>query len=57
MAGLWSLIILNPVLNGLIALSSILFHNFGLAIIVLTIVVRLILLPLTLRQLNSTKAM
>jgi YidC/Oxa1 family membrane protein insertase len=44
-------------LNGLIALSSILFSSFGLAIIALTIIVRLILLPLTLRQLNSTKAL
>ena len=57
MAELWRLIILNPVLNVLIALSSILFNSFGLAIIALTIVVRLILAPLTLRQINSTKAM
>jgi len=57
MAELWSLIILNPVLNVLIALSSILSNNFGLAIIALTIIVRLIILPLTLKQLNSTKAM
>jgi len=57
MAELWSLIILNPVLNVLIALSSILSNSFGLAIIALTIVVRLILAPLTLRQINSTKAM
>jgi len=57
MTELWYLIIGNPVLNGLIALSSILFSNFGLAIIALTIIVRLILWPLTKRQLNSTKAM
>jgi YidC/Oxa1 family membrane protein insertase len=44
-------------LNGLIALSSVLFNNFGLAIIALTVIVRLILLPLTMRQLNSTKAL
>lgn len=57
MIELWNLAILDPVLNGLIALSSILFSNFGLAIIALTIIVRLILWPLTKRQLNSTKAM
>jgi len=57
MVELWNLIIANPVLNGLIALSSILFNSFGLAIIALTIIVRVILLPLTMRQLNSTKAM
>jgi len=57
MIELWNLIILDPVLNGLIALSSILFSNFGLAIIALTVIVRLILWPLTKRQLESTKAM
>jgi len=53
----WDFIILNPVLNSLIALSTVVGNNFGLAIIVLTIVVRLILFPLTVRQTNSTKAL
>jgi YidC/Oxa1 family membrane protein insertase len=57
MAEVWYLIIGDPVLNGLIALSSVLFHNFGLAIIALTIIVRLALWPLMRRQLESTKAM
>jgi len=57
MAELWNLIILNPVLNVLIALSSSLDNSFGMAIIALTIIVRLIILPLTLKQLNATKAM
>ena len=57
MADLWYLIIGDPILNGLVALSSILFHSFGLAIIVLTIIVRLILWPLIKRQLTSTQAM
>ncbi len=57
MADLWDLIILNPMLNGLIALSSILFGSFGGAILVLTVVVRLILYPLTIKQTKSTKAM
>jgi YidC/Oxa1 family membrane protein insertase len=53
----WYLIIGNPVLNVLIALSHILGDNFGLAIIALTVIIRLILWPLTKRQLNSTKAL
>lgn len=59
MVNLWNLIILNPMLNGLVALSSLLPEavEFGLAIIILTVVVRLILMPLTLRQLSSTKAL
>jgi YidC/Oxa1 family membrane protein insertase len=57
MPNLWDTIILNPVLNSLIALSAMVGNNFGLAIIILTIVVRLILFPLTVRQTNSTKAL
>ncbi len=59
MTYLWNLIIVDPMLNGLIALSSLLPKavEFGLAIIILTIVVRLILTPLTLRQLKSTKGL
>jgi YidC/Oxa1 family membrane protein insertase len=53
----WYLIIGNPVLNVLVALSHILGDSFGLAIIALTVIIRLILWPLTKRQLNSTKAL
>ena len=53
----WNLIIGNPVLNVLIASSHFLSGSFGLAIIALTIIVRLISWPLTKRQLNSTKAL
>jgi YidC/Oxa1 family membrane protein insertase len=53
----WNLIIANPVLNVLIALSHILGGGFGLAIIVLTVIVRLISWPLTKRQLKSSKAL
>jgi YidC/Oxa1 family membrane protein insertase len=53
----WNLIIANPVLNVLVALSHILGGNFGLAIIILTVIVRLITWPLAKRQLNSTKAL
>lgn len=44
-------------LNSLIVLYQVLFHNFGLAIIVFTIIVRLIMLPLTMKQLHASKAM
>lgn len=53
----WNLILLNPILNFLIVLSSILFNNFGLAILALTIIVRLVILPLTLKQYRASKAM
>ncbi len=59
MTDLWYLIIVDPTLNGLIAISGVLPKQvqFGLAIILLTVAVRLILLPVSLRQLKSTKAM
>ena len=54
---IWDTFIFNPILNSLIALSTYVGNNFGWAIIVLTIVVRLILFPLTIRQTRSSKAM
>ncbi len=57
MLEIWYLIILDPILNVLIALSHILFGQFGLAIIALTIIVRLVSWPLNKRQLKSTKAL
>jgi len=54
---IWDLIILSPMINVLIILSGFLFNNFGLSIIVLTIIVRGITMPLTLKQTRSTKAL
>jgi len=44
-------------INILIVVSGALFNYFGLSIIVLTIIVRGITMPLTLKQLRSTKAL
>ncbi|MBA7521387.1 Membrane protein insertase YidC [subsurface metagenome] len=57
MGEIWDLIILQPVLNSLVVLCSVLFSNFGLTIIALTVIIRGALYPLTIRQLRSTKAM
>ena len=53
----WDLIILQPMINVLIVVTNYLFSSFGLAIIVLTIVIRGLMLKLTLKQLHATKAM
>ncbi len=53
---IWNLLLLRPMLNVLIVLHKLLVENFGLAIIVFTILVRAITLPFTLKQLHSTKA-
>jgi YidC/Oxa1 family membrane protein insertase len=54
---IWNDVLLNPMINGLILLSQLLFGNFGLAIIVFTILMRAATLPLTLRQLHSSRRM
>ncbi|TET76198.1 MAG: membrane protein insertase YidC [Dehalococcoidia bacterium] len=55
--GLFDLLLLRPILNFLVLLSGYLFGSFGLAIVVLTVIIRLLTLPLTTRQLHSTRAM
>ncbi|MDP6500897.1 MAG: YidC/Oxa1 family membrane protein insertase [Dehalococcoidales bacterium] len=54
---IWDLIILNPMINVLITTSEYLFDNFGLTIIVLTVVINLLMYPLTQKQLKASKAM
>ena len=52
---LFNLIFTFPIFNGLVLLYHI-FGDFGVSIIVLTLVIKLILFPLTLQQLKSMKA-
>lgn len=53
----WDLAVLNPMINVLITVSGYLANNFGLTIIVLTIIVNLAMFPLTQKQLRASKAM
>lgn len=53
----WDTLILSPMINVLIVLSHALFNNFGLTIIVLTVIVRGVMYPLTRRQLMASKGM
>ena len=54
---IWDLIILGPMINVVIVLSSYLLNNFGLTIILLTVIVRGVMYPLTLKQLRASKGM
>jgi YidC/Oxa1 family membrane protein insertase len=54
---MWNTFILSPMVNVLIWIYNLLFQNFGLAIIVFTIVIRLITYPLTAQQLKSQQKM
>ena len=53
--GVLNLILLQPILNLLLVLTNVLFSNFGLGVIALTILVRLLLMPLMVMQLRSSK--
>jgi YidC/Oxa1 family membrane protein insertase len=52
---LFGQIFMRPIFNGLVLLYH-LFGDFGLSIVVLTLIIRLLLFPLTLKQLKSMKA-
>ena len=54
---IFTLILLNPMINFLVILNNVLFGSFGLAIIAFTIIIRFVTFPLTLRQLHSTRSM
>ncbi len=54
---IFRLILIEPMINLLIVLNNLLFDSTGLAIIAFTILVRLAMFPLTLRQLHHTKAL
>ncbi len=57
MIELWNKVLLEPMMNGLVVLSGALGGSFGLAIVVLTLMVNIVTLPLMLRQIKSAKAM
>lgn len=56
MADIWNLLILNPMINLLLWIYSVI-GNFGVAIIIFTILIRLITHPLNVSQIKSTQAM
>lgn len=54
---IWELIIQQPLVNVLIVISHVLGNSFGLSIVALTIIINLAMLPMTLSQIRSAKAM
>ncbi len=54
---IWFTLLYQPLVNGLILFYKLLGHNLGLAIIAMTIFIRLLLLPLTLPALKASKKM
>ena len=54
---MWNTFILYPMVNILIWIYNFLLHNFGLAIVIFTVLIRLLTYPLTAQQLKSQKKM
>jgi YidC/Oxa1 family membrane protein insertase len=54
---MWNTFILSPMVNVLIWIYNLIFNNFGLAIIVFTILIRLITYPLTAQQVKGQQKM
>ncbi len=54
---MWNQLIVDPMLNVLLAIYNLLGGNFGLAIIAFTILIRLALYPLSRQQMQSAEAM
>jgi len=53
---MWTTIVIQPFVNVLLLINS-LVHNFGVSIILFTILIRLLTHPLTVRQFKATKSM
>jgi YidC/Oxa1 family membrane protein insertase len=53
----WDTLLVTPLVNLLVALSALAFGSFGIAILLLTLLIRAITFPLTLRTLHSMRAM
>tara|TARA_Y100000590_G_scaffold145522_1_gene167367 strand:- start:13498 stop:14427 length:930 start_codon:yes stop_codon:yes gene_type:complete len=56
-AEIWNTIIIEPMINSLVILYSIFFNNFGISIIVFTIIIRGIMIPLTVKQSRQIREM
>jgi len=54
---MWNTFFVDPMINALLWIYTVAWHNFGLAIIIFTVLVRLLLYPLTKQQLEGAEAM
>jgi len=54
---IWNTVIIEPMINSLVILYSLFFSNFGISIIVFTIIIRGIMIPLTVKQSRQIREM
>lgn len=55
--GIWDTLFLQPILNGLLVFYHLLFNDLGLAIVALTVSIRLVLTPLVLPSMKGMQRM
>ena len=53
----WDLLFIDPLINVLIIFDNIFFNQFGIAIVAFTVLMRIVTLPLTVKQFKSSLAM
>ena len=53
----WNMLLMQPLINALLLLTNLVGGQFGVAIILFTLILRIVTIPFTLRQLQSTRAM
>ena len=54
---IWNAVIIGPMINSLVILYDISFNNFGISILIFTLIIRVIMVPLTVKQSRQLKAM
>jgi len=54
---IWNAAIIRPMINSLVLLYYVAFSNFGVAIILFTLIIRAALIPMTIKQARQMKAM
>lgn len=54
---MWETLILNPMINSLLVIYNLVGQSFGLSIIIFTVIIRMLLYPLTIKQMKSAAAM
>jgi YidC/Oxa1 family membrane protein insertase len=54
---IFSIILINPLTNAFVFLTHLLFDNAGLGVVALTVLIRIVTYPLTVRQLKMTRGM
>ena len=54
---IWNTVIQEPMINGLMVMYKLFGDNFGISILIFTVIIRVITLQMTLKQIRMTREM